>query len=274
MRMAAPSLSALVCQDKLCCVIHRPFHSTSLSASVAICSQLFRFSARTPRMQWLLDFIARWFCTCGARQEQPPNLPISSALSHHSTPITTPSSPLSPPSPSSSVVRRVLDHIPPYASPRSASPSPSTCSHITYLPTDVLPPHPTHAAVPSSQSSAVPMKAPPPRPPPSISPNVYQARSSASSSQHAQPTISLPAHAKAPPPAAYQIYASQIERRLGLHWAGYAFLTFSQYSEGWQTWYTDDYTMVFFYNRATGTSRWSPPPLPEDTDAGGSTGGT
>ena len=226
-----------------------------------------------PAMQWLVDFVVRWFCTCGARREQPPMPPLPSLSPQQTPQVSTPSSSCSsPPSPSSSVVRRVLDHIPPYASPRSASPS--TSSHVTYLPTDDHPPQSLPTTVPPPHSSAVPMKSPPPRPPPSISPNVYQARSSASSTQHAQPPHSLPPHAKAPPPCAYQIYASQIERRLGLHWASYAFLTFSQYSEGWQTWYTDDYSMVFLYNRATGTSRWPPPPLPDDPDADGSTGGT
>ena len=88
------------------------------------------------------------------------------------------------------------------------------------------------------------------------------------------PAHAPPPHTKAPPLCAYHLYTSQIERRLGLHWAGYAFLTFSQYTEGWQTWYTDDYSMVFFYNLTTGTSRWSPPPLPDSHDAYSSTGGT
>ena len=225
-------------------------------------------------MQRLVDILARWFCTCGARPQQPSLPPISQPPLppiEHNSPSASECS--SPPSPSSSVVRAVLAHIPSHASPRSASPS--TSSLLTQIPNDEHPPQQTTLADPPATNQAVPMKAPPPRPPPSISPNAYQARSSASSSQHALPSPCLcPTHAKAPPPYAYQIHASQIERRLGLHWASYAFLTFSQYSEGWQTWYTDDYSMVFFYNRATGTSRWSPLPLPEDTDADGSTGGT
>ena len=224
-------------------------------------------------MQWLVDFVARWFCTCGARREQPSLPLISSPPLQPTTQVSTSSSDCSsPPSPSSSVVRRVLAHIPPHASPHSASSS--TSSHVTHLPNDDHPPQQAPTTATPSISTAFPLKSPPPRPPPSISPNAYQARSSASSSQHAQPPHTCPPLAKAPPPCAYHIYASQIERRLGLHWASYAFLTFSQYSEGWQTWYTDDYSMVFFYNRATGTSRWSPPPLPDDPDADGSTGGT
>lgn len=204
----------------------------------------------------------------------PPSVPPSppSPLTpnvHDDSPPTSGSK--SPPSPSSSVLQEVLSHIPSHASPRS--PSPSDNSFLTQLPNDELPPQHTPMVDLPGTRDATPMKAPPPRPPPRLSPNAYQARSSASSSQHALPPFQNgPVNAKAPPPFAYQIYASQIERRLGSHWAGYAFLTFPQYSDGWQTWYTDDYSMVFFYNVATGTSRWTPPPLPDDTD--GSTGGT
>ena len=225
-------------------------------------------------MQWLLESLARCFCTCGARSlplpvPTPPLSPLTPS-NHADSPPTSGS--LSPPSPSSSVVRAVLSHIPAHASP--ISPSSSTSSFTTQLPSNAPPPQRTpDTDVPGTH--APPIKSPPSRPPPRLSPTEYQAQSSASSSQQAMPLPTShtgPIYAKAPPSSAYQIHASQIERRLGTHWAGYAFLTFSQHCDGWQTWYTDDFSRVFFYNVATGNSRWFPPPLPDDTD--GSTGGT
>ena len=151
-------------------------------------------------MQWLVNFLSRLLCTCGARS-LPPSVPPSppSPLTpsvHDDSPPTSGSK--SPPSPSSSVLQEVLSHIPSHASPRS--PSPSDNSFLTQLPNDELPPQHTPMVDLPGTRDATPMKAPPPRPPPRLSPNAYQARSSASSSQHALPPLqNSPVNAKAPP---------------------------------------------------------------------------
>ena len=259
-----------------CTVLSHAYCSSHVHARSHL--QVLSFLHARPAMQSLWEFLTRWFCTCGARDEHLA-LPILSQVSTQPQPIspssTPPSNSSSPVSITTSAARRVIASFTSPSHVSSRSPS-SAASSSTQLPPPAQSHQPQVAPLSASPSAStdVPTKAPPPRPPPSISPTDYQARSSASSSQQAQPPHYGPLYAKAPPPGVYQIHASQIERRLGLHWAGYAFLTFPQYSEGWQTWYTDDYSMVFFYNRATGTSRWSPPPSPDDTEAGGSTGGT
>ena len=117
----------------------------------------------TPAMQWLVNFLSRLLCTCGARS-LPPSVPPSppSPLTpnvHDDSPPTSGSK--SPPSPSSSVLQEVLSHIPSHASPRS--PSPSDNSFLTQLPNDELPPQHTPMVDLPGTRDATPMKAPPPR---------------------------------------------------------------------------------------------------------------
>ena len=149
-------------------------------------------------MQWLLEFLARCFCTCGARSlsspvPTPPLSPVTPS-NHDDSPPTSGS--MSPPSPSSSVVRAALSHIPAHASP--LSPSSSSSSFTTQLPSNApLPLHTPATDIPGNL--APPPTAPPPRP---------QAQPSASSSQQGlplSPSHNGPIHAKAPPPFAYHI---------------------------------------------------------------------
>ena len=221
-------------------------------------------------MQWLLESLVRAICSCGAR-----SLPVPVAAP---TPLlvvaseSSETSVVSGPTQSSchgiSIPPEALSPFAACMSPRSTcSSSSSASSSTTQIPPNTAPS--TSTSLPSAQVDSAPLpKAPPPRPP-------RMQPSSSSASPQDVPTVGAhigPANAKAPPPAAYQIHASQIERRLGTHWAGYAFLTFSQHCAGWQTWYTDNYAHVFFYNVVTGRSQWAPPAIPNEAD--GTTGGT
>ena len=84
---------------------------------------------------------------------------------------------------------------------------------------------------------------------------------------------SSPAASPSQPPPVHHHQESQIERHLGSTWAAFAFLTFEAYESGWGTFWTADYSRVFFYNRFTNESRWTPPPI-QDEGSDGSTGGT
>ena len=241
----------------LLCLIAQPFAGTVLYT--------------TPSMQWLLESLVRTFCSCGARSLPAPVVtpPLSPVLASELSETLSVSGPTGFPRHGISVTPESLHPIVACLSPLSSRASSSSgSSSTTQIPTTTAtsksPPFP-HAHV----DPAPPVKAPPPRPP------LTQPSSSSSTVQQDVPLDRAhagPTHAKAPPPAAYHIHASQIERRLGTHWAGYAFLTFSQHCAGWQTWYTDDYSLVFFYNVTTGRSQWSPPAIPNDVD--GTTGGT
>ena len=227
------------------------------------------FLYTTPAMQWLLESLVRTFCTCGARSlpapvVTPPLSPVMASDLSETSPVSGPTG--SP--------RHGISVIPEYSQPWSACSSPrasrsstsSSSSFTTQIPTTVA--ISKSPSVPNAHADpAPPLKAPPPRPPRTQPSSSTVQQDVPRDEAHAGPT-----HAKAPPPAAYHIHASQIERRLGTHWAGYAFLTFSQHCAGWQTWYTDDYSLVFFYNVTTGRSQWSPPAIPNDVD--GATGGT
>ena len=179
--------------------------------------------------QGVIDFLAQWFCTCGARRR----------------PCSLPQLPLSPPPTNLDVDPWDTD---------ASLPSPASQHNSTL---------PMTGGMTESTGHHVPYaKPPPPIPPPTVP---THATSSAASSSTTQPQA-CPPNVKPPPPCVFHFHSSQIERNLGLHWANFAFLTYDQYIAGWTTHYTDDYSRVFFHNPSTQESRWTPPEDPPDTD--------